>query len=34
VDPETTIRGLSYGIDQYNVYPKVRSYNIGFKVTF
>jgi iron complex outermembrane receptor protein len=34
VDPETTVRGLSFGIDQYNVYPKVRAYNIGFKVTF
>jgi len=34
VDPETTINGLSFGIDQYNVYPKTRSYSIGFKVTF
>jgi TonB-dependent starch-binding outer membrane protein SusC len=34
VDPETTVNGLSFGIDQYNVYPKTRAYNIGFKVTF
>jgi TonB-dependent starch-binding outer membrane protein SusC len=34
VDPETTVNGLSFGIDQYNVYPKTRAYNAGFKVTF
>jgi iron complex outermembrane receptor protein len=34
VDPETTVNGLSFGIDQYNVYPKTRAYTAGFKVTF
>ncbi len=34
IDPETTISGLSFGIDQYNVYPKTRSVSIGFKATF
>lgn len=34
VDPETNISGLSFGIDQYNVYPKTRSYTVGLKVIF
>ena len=34
VDPETTVNGLSFGIDQYNVYPKTRAYTAGLKVTF
>jgi TonB-linked SusC/RagA family outer membrane protein len=34
VDPETTTNGLSFGIDQYNVYPKTRALNVGFKVKF
>jgi len=34
VDPETTINGLAYGIDQYNVYPKTRSYTFGLKASF
>jgi TonB-dependent starch-binding outer membrane protein SusC len=34
VDPETNISGLAFGIDQYNVYPKTRSYTIGLKATF
>jgi TonB-linked SusC/RagA family outer membrane protein len=34
VDPETNIVGLSFGIDQYNVYPKTRSYTLGLKATF
>ena len=34
VDPETSMNGLSYGIDQYNVYPKTRSITFGFKVGF
>lgn len=34
LDPETTIDGLSYGIDMYNVYPKTRSFTIGVNVTF
>jgi len=34
VDPETNINGLSFGIDQYNVYPKTRSVTFGLKATF
>ncbi|HNQ83987.1 MAG TPA: hypothetical protein PKM34_10115, partial [Bacteroidales bacterium] len=34
VDPETTVNGLSFGIDQYNVYPKTRAYTAGLKVNF
>ena len=34
VDPETTVNGLSFGIDQYNVYPKTRAYTAGVKVNF
>ncbi len=34
VDPETNITGLSFGIDQYNVYPKTRSFTVGLKATF
>jgi iron complex outermembrane receptor protein len=34
VDPETTVNGLSFGIDQYNVYPKTRAYTACLKVTF
>ena len=34
VDPETSIDGLAYGIDQYNVYPKTRTYTFGLNVTF
>lgn len=34
VDPETTVNGLSFGIDQYNVYPKTRSFTAGLKVNF
>jgi iron complex outermembrane receptor protein len=30
-DPETTINGLSFGIDQYNVYPKTRTFTIGIR---
>lgn len=33
IDPETTIKGLSYGIDQYNVYPKTRTITFGIKGT-
>jgi len=33
VDPETTVNGLSFGIDQYNIYPKTRAYTAGLKVT-
>jgi TonB-dependent starch-binding outer membrane protein SusC len=34
IDPETSITGLSFGIDQYNVYPKTRSISLGFKASF
>jgi len=34
VDPETSVNGLSFGIDQYNVYPKTRAYTAGVKVIF
>ncbi|HRY97790.1 MAG TPA: SusC/RagA family TonB-linked outer membrane protein [Bacteroidales bacterium] len=34
IDPETKIDGLSFGIDQYNVYPKTRSITFGVKATF
>jgi len=34
IDPETTIDGISYGIDQYNVYPKTRTFTIGINATF
>lgn len=34
IDPETTISGLSFGIDQYNVYPKTKSVTFGLKATF
>lgn len=34
VDPETSMNGLSYGIDQYNVYPKTRSITFGLKASF
>lgn len=33
IDPETTINGLSFGIDQFNVYPKTRTLTIGIKGT-
>lgn len=33
IDPETTINGLSYGIDQYNVYPKTRTFTFGIRGT-
>ncbi|HPS72877.1 MAG TPA: SusC/RagA family TonB-linked outer membrane protein [Bacteroidales bacterium] len=34
VDPETKTDGLSFGIDQYNVYPKTRAVTVGLKVKF
>ncbi|MFZ4707733.1 MAG: SusC/RagA family TonB-linked outer membrane protein [Bacteroidales bacterium] len=33
VDPETTTSGLSFGLDQYNVYPKTRTFTLGLNVT-
>ena len=34
VDPETYVDGMSFGIDQYNVYPKTRSVSVGLNLTF
>lgn len=34
VDPETYVDGVSYGVDQYNVYPKTRSLSVGLNLTF
>lgn len=34
IDPEISYNGLSFGLDQYNTYPKVRSLTMGFNVTF
>jgi len=34
IDPETSMNGLAYGIDQYNVYPKTRSLTFGLKASF
>jgi iron complex outermembrane receptor protein len=33
IDPETRIDGLSFGIDQYNVYPKTRTFTLGIRGT-
>jgi iron complex outermembrane receptor protein len=33
VDPETGTSGLSFGLDQYNVYPKTRTFTLGLNVT-
>jgi iron complex outermembrane receptor protein len=34
IDPETTYKGLSFGIDQYDVYPKTKSVSMGLSATF
>ncbi len=34
VDPELNYNGLSFGLDQYNVYPKTRTYTFGLNVKF
>ncbi len=34
IDPEITYTGLSFGLDQYNVYPKTRTFTLGVNVTF
>jgi len=34
IDPETSMSGLSYGIDQYNVYPKTRTITFGINASF
>lgn len=33
-DPEMSYSGLEYGIDQYDVYPKTRSFTFGLDVKF
>ncbi len=33
VDPEISPSGLSFGLDQYNVYPKTRTFTFGLNVT-
>jgi TonB-linked SusC/RagA family outer membrane protein len=33
-DPEMALGGFSYGIDQYNVYSKSRSFTLGLKALF
>lgn len=34
IDPETSMNGVSFGIDQYNVYPKTRTLTFGINATF
>jgi len=33
-DPEIDFNGFSFGLDQYNVYPKTRTYTFGINATF
>ncbi|HOP05304.1 MAG TPA: SusC/RagA family TonB-linked outer membrane protein [Tenuifilaceae bacterium] len=33
VDPEISYDGLSFGLDQYNVYPKTRTFTFGINLT-
>ncbi|MBI9066795.1 MAG: SusC/RagA family TonB-linked outer membrane protein [Salinivirgaceae bacterium] len=33
-DPEMTIDGLDYGVDNFNVYPKTRTFSFGVNATF
>ncbi len=33
IDPEITFDGLSFGLDQYNVYPKTRTFTLGVNVS-
>jgi TonB-dependent starch-binding outer membrane protein SusC len=33
IDPEISTTGLSFGLDQYNVYPKTRTVTLGINVT-
>jgi TonB-dependent starch-binding outer membrane protein SusC len=33
IDPEISTTGLSFGLDQYNVYPKTRTLTFGINVT-
>jgi iron complex outermembrane receptor protein len=32
IDPEISFSGLSFGLDQYNVYPKTRTFTFGVNV--
>ncbi len=34
IDPEINYNGLSFGLDQYNVYPKTRTFTIGLNAIF
>ncbi len=34
VDPEITLGGLAPGVDNYSYYPRVRTYILGFNMTF
>lgn len=34
IDPETSVDGMSFGLDQYNVYPKTRSVSLGLNLIF
>ncbi len=34
IDPEINFSGLSFGLDQYNVYPKTRTYTFGLNIIF
>jgi hypothetical protein len=33
IDPEISTNGQSFGLDQYNVYPKTRTFTFGVNVT-
>lgn len=34
IDPEITFNGRSFGLDQYNVYPKTRTFTVGMNLKF
>ncbi len=34
IDPEISYNGLSFGLDQYNVYPKTRTFTLGVNILF
>ncbi len=34
IDPETKVEGVAFGIDQYNTYPKTRTFTFGINATF
>lgn len=33
IDPEISFTGLSFGLDQFNVYPRTRTFTLGLNVT-